>query len=242
VRGLAVALGFLTRVPVGVRPALPAAELSRASPWFPLVGALVGGLMSTVHGLAGLALPAGPATVLALLAAVLVTGGLHEDGLADAADALGAHVDRARRLEILHDARVGAHGALAVAFALLLGYSVLAGLDGERFARAAVAGHVLGRWSTLPLSLLPRSGAAHAGTLVQPGVRRALAGSVLAAALTLAASGPVACATALGVAVAVTAGGGAVAVRTLGGTNGDVFGAVNKVVEVAVYAAVAAAG
>jgi adenosylcobinamide-GDP ribazoletransferase len=173
---------------------------------------------------------------------VLVTGGLHEDGLADAADALGAHAERARRLEILHDARVGAHGALAVAFALLLAYSVLAGLDGEHFARTAVAGHVLGRWSTLPLSLLRPCDAARAGTLVAAGPRRALAGSVLAAALTFAATGPGAGAAALGVAVAVTAAGGAVAVRSLGGINGDVFGAVNKVVEVAVYGAVAAVG
>jgi adenosylcobinamide-GDP ribazoletransferase len=241
VRNLAVALGFLTRLPVGARPRLTAADLSRASPWFPLVGAIVGAVMAAVHAAAGLVLAAGPATVLALLAAVLVTGGLHEDGLADAADALGAHAGRARRIEILHDPRIGAFGALALGFGLLFAFSVLSGLDDRQFASAAIAGHVLGRWSTLPLSLLPSSGAARAGTLVAAGRTQALAGTAIAAAVTLAIAGPSAGAVTLALAALVTAAGGLLAIRALGGTSGDVFGAVNKLVELAVYAGVAAA-
>jgi adenosylcobinamide-GDP ribazoletransferase len=110
------AIAFLTRLPVG-GGALTARQLSRAALWFPAVGLLVGGVMGGVRALAGTVLDPGPATALAVLAAMLVTGALHEDGLADAADAIGAHVPRERRLEILRDSRVGTYGALALVFA-----------------------------------------------------------------------------------------------------------------------------
>src|SRR5262245_9916005 len=110
-----VAVAFLTRVPVGDAQPLTAATLSRAAGWFPAVGLLVGGVLGGTRLLADLALPAGPSTVLALAAAMLLTGALHEDGLADTADGLGAHVPRERKLEILRDSRIGAYGALALA-------------------------------------------------------------------------------------------------------------------------------
>ena len=147
------AVAFLTRLPVG-GGALTAQQLSRAALWFPAVGLLVGGVMGGVRALAGTVLDPAPATALALLAAMLVTGALHEDGLADAADAIGAHVPPARRLEILRDSRVGTYGALALVFAVVFPLVVLAPLDDGDFLRAALVGHVVGRWSILPQSLL----------------------------------------------------------------------------------------
>jgi adenosylcobinamide-GDP ribazoletransferase len=66
---------------------------------------------------------------------VVVTGGLREDGLADAADAVGAHATRARKHEILRDPRVGTFGALALVFAVALSLAALAPLADGRFAR-----------------------------------------------------------------------------------------------------------
>ena len=153
--GPRTAVGFLTRIPVRDTAPLTTERFSRAALWFPVVGLLVGAVAGGTRLLGDAAgLPPGPATVLALLAAVLVTGGLHEDGLADTADALGAHTTRERKLEILRDSRVGTFGALAVAYALLFAYASLAGLDGEDVLRAALVGHALGRWSGLPQSLL----------------------------------------------------------------------------------------
>lgn len=236
-----VALSFLTRVPVGSSD-LTTAGLSRAAAWFPAVGLLVGGVMAGTRALAGLVVAPLPATVLAVLAAVLVTGALHEDGLADAADAMGAHAARERKLEILRDPRVGTYGALALVFAVVFAAAVLAPLDDGEFARAALAGHVLGRWSTLPQSfVLPAARPDGSGALVRVGAAGLGAGSCVAVATALLAGGPGAGAIALGVACAVTAVGGWAALRVLGGVSGDTFGAVNKLVELSTYAALAAA-
>jgi adenosylcobinamide-GDP ribazoletransferase len=240
-RDLALAIGFMTRLPVGRTPALGTEALSRAAAWFPVVGVVVGGVAGGAHALGGLVLGPAPSTVLALLAAVLVTGALHEDGLADTADAIGAPVARARRLEILHDPRVGTYGALALGFALLLAFVALAPLDDERFLRAAIVGHVLARWSTLPLSVaLPPSAPTGSGTLVRAGATSTLAATAVAVGVCLAAAGWSAGATALAAASVTTAAGAAVAMRALGGVSGDVFGAVNKLVELTAYLVLAA--
>jgi adenosylcobinamide-GDP ribazoletransferase len=237
-----LALAFLTRIPAH-DPARPfdAARLSRAALWFPAVGLVVGGIMGGVRVAADLVLAAGPATVLALLAAVLVTGGFHEDGLADASDGMGAHVGRERRLEIFKDSRVGTYGALAVGFMLLFPYAVLTPLDGEHFVRAALAGHVLGRWSTLPQSLLlPPATGEGSGGLVRASAPAVVVGTVFAAGVALLAGGLVAGLAALAVAMVLTGLGGTYFRARLGGVTGDTFGAVNKVVELGTYAALAA--
>jgi adenosylcobinamide-GDP ribazoletransferase len=235
------AVAFLTRLPVGATE-LSAAQLSRAAPWFPAVGLLVGGVMAGTRALADLVLEPAPATVLALLAAILVTGAFHEDGLADAADAIGAHATRERKLAILRDSRVGTYGALALVLAVAFALATLAPLDDAHFARAALAGHVLGRWSTLPLALaIAPARADGSGALVRPTGAAVAVGSAIALATALLAGGAVPGAIAAGVACAVTALGAATTVRTLGGVTGDTFGATNKLVELATYAALAAA-
>jgi adenosylcobinamide-GDP ribazoletransferase len=235
-----VAVAFLTRLPLGGAE-LTAAGLSRAAAWFPAVGLLVGGVMAATRALAGLVVDPVAATVLALLAAVVVTGGLHEDGLADAADAMGAHASRARKLEILRDPRVGTFGALALVFAVALSLAALVPLDDGRFARAALVGHVLGRWSTLPQSLAsPAARPGGSGALVRVGPAGLAAGTCVAFGTALLAGG-VAGAIAVGVACAVTFVGGVSALRVLGGVSGDTFGAVNKLVEIAAYLTLAAA-
>jgi adenosylcobinamide-GDP ribazoletransferase len=235
------AVAFLTRLPVGGHE-LTAAGLSRAAPWFPAVGLLVGGVVAGTRALANLVLDPTPATILALLAAVLVTGALHEDGLADAADAIGAHAERERKLEILRDPRIGTYGALALIFAVIFALAVLAPLDDGHFARAALVGHVLARWSTLPQALaLPPARPEGAGALLRPTATAVVAGSAIALATALVAGGLKPGAIAVGTACLVTALGAAAAFRVLGGVTGDTFGAVAKLVELATYGALAAA-
>jgi adenosylcobinamide-GDP ribazoletransferase len=237
---LRVALGFLTRLPVGGGP-LTAQELSRAAVWFPAVGLLVGGVMGGVRALAGLALDPAPATLLGLVAAMLVTGALHEDGLADAADAIGAHAPPQRRLEILRDPRVGTYGALALVFAVVLALALLAPLDDEDFLRAALVGHVVGRWSILPQSLLLAPARADgAGALMRAGAPATAVATAYALAVALIAGRPAAGAVAFGLAALLTAAGALLFRRTLGGATGDTFGALTKVVELGCYAALVA--
>lgn len=236
------AVAFLTRFPVGTAAPLDASGLSRAATWFPVVGLLVGGVLGGVRLLADLGLDPAPATLLALLAAILVTGGFHEDGLADVADAYGAHVTKERKLEILKDSRVGTYGALAVAFMVLFPFSVLVALDGEDVLRAALVAHVLGRWSTLPQSVAwPPARPGGSGALVRATPVGLGLASAFALAVAVVIAGPGPGLLAAGVAVLLTAGLGATFSRAFGGVTGDSFGAVNKVVELATYAVLAAA-
>jgi adenosylcobinamide-GDP ribazoletransferase len=231
------ALAFLTRLPV---PAPREPSLSRAAVWFPVVGLLVGGIAAGVRALADLALPPAPATLLAVAAAILVTGGLHEDGLADVADALGAHVSRARRLEILRDPRVGTFGALALIVAVGLTVTTVAGLGTAHAARTLVTAHILARWAILPVSLALRPARpGGAGALLRVTPHTLLVATALAAAGALVVAGPVNGAAALAAAALAAVLTAAALQRGLGGVTGDGYGATAKLAEVAVCATLA---
>lgn len=237
------ALAFLTRIPVRQDGrSFDAESFSRAARWFPVVGLLVGGVLGGTRLLADLAVDPAPATLLALFAAIVITGGFHEDGLADVADAYGAHVTQERRLEILKDSRVGTYGGLALVFMVLLPFSVLVGLSGEDVLLAALTAHVLGRWSTLPHSLLAapaRTGGS--GTLVRATPVGVAVTTVFAGAVAVLCAGVGPGLLALGVAALLTLAVGTLLSRQFGGVTGDSFGAVNKVVELATYVVLAAA-
>lgn len=118
-RGFLLALQFLTRLPVPALPGFQAAELARSAAWFPAVGLVVGGVVVAAAWL-GARVDPWLGALLALLAWVWVTGGLHLDGLADLFDALGAaHRDRDRFLAVLADPHLGAFGAMALMLQLL---------------------------------------------------------------------------------------------------------------------------
>ncbi|MEQ8966080.1 MAG: adenosylcobinamide-GDP ribazoletransferase, partial [Azospirillaceae bacterium] len=112
-RDLALAASFLTRLPIA--PAVPdAAEARRSFRAYPLVGAGIGLAAGAVLALAlGVGLPPAAAAIVAVAVQIALTGGLHEDGLADLADGLGP-ADRARRLEVMRDSRIGTFGVLAL--------------------------------------------------------------------------------------------------------------------------------
>ncbi|NNE24258.1 MAG: adenosylcobinamide-GDP ribazoletransferase [Rhizobiales bacterium] len=114
-------LMFLTRLPMPEQQEGRYRQLSNAVRGFPVAGALIG----AIGGLAllaaqGAGLPAMVAACIAVVAIVMVTGGLHEDGLADVADGFGAGGSRERKLEIMRDSRIGTYGVLALVFAILI--------------------------------------------------------------------------------------------------------------------------
>lgn len=142
---LLLALQFLTRLPT---PSAPySAERAAASlRYYPLVGALIGALAALVYAGAAALLPPGPLpAILAVAAAALLTGALHEDGLADTFDGVGGGRDRAAALEIMRDSRLGAFGALALMLALALKLGALAALAPAAAIAALVLGHSLSR-------------------------------------------------------------------------------------------------
>ena len=158
-----LAVQFFTRIPVTGRLAAwvgYSPEMLRASTaHFPGVGWLVAICACAVaaasgtllHGKVGNTLVT---AVLCTVATVLLTGGLHEDGLADVADGLGGSAPRERAMEIMKDSRIGAYGAMALVLALLAKVALLALLDaysGTALLAALVGGHVWSRFCPLLL-------------------------------------------------------------------------------------------
>lgn len=164
-RHFLLALQFFTRVPVTGRLAawvgFSPAMLRASAAHFPGVGWVVG--VPTAAVFAGVwwllpALPAAPwvAALLSTVFSVMLTGGFHEDGLADTADGLGGAVSRERALEIMKDSRIGSYGAIALVLALLGKVALLALIAQSGGAAVAalalLAGHVTSR--LMPLFII----------------------------------------------------------------------------------------
>jgi adenosylcobinamide-GDP ribazoletransferase len=149
VRGLVIAIQFLTRLP-SPRVAADEAAFAASMRWFPVVGLIVGAIVAA-GGWAGALLDPWLGALAALMLWVGVTGALHLDGLADFADASGAaHKDRGRLLAVLSDPHVGSFGVVAIVLQLI--------------AKAVLLHAVVERSLFLALFLIPF--AARIGTLV----------------------------------------------------------------------------
>lgn len=117
-KGLAIAIQFLTRLPMP-RLTVSAEEFVASMRWFPAVGMIVGLIVAGAGWLGGLIDP-WTGAMMALVFWVMVTGALHLDGLGDIADASGAaHKDRERLLAVLADPHIGSFGVVAIALQLL---------------------------------------------------------------------------------------------------------------------------
>lgn len=141
-------LTFFTRIP------LPAdlgrridhdASLANAIVFFPFVGFLIGLVTAAVWYVSSLILPASVSAGLAILAGLLLTGGLHEDGFADCADGLGGTVSREKSLEIMRDSRIGTYGGLALIISVGLRWMCLATLSPVIGACALLITHTASR-------------------------------------------------------------------------------------------------
>lgn len=150
------AVQFLTVLPVP----FSTVPYEEAAPFFPLVGAMLGAVLGGVLllGLA-LSLPAALAALLALGAALLLTGMLHEDGLADVADGIRAGRTAERMLEIMRDSRIGTYGGVALLLAVLVRWQSLTELAMAKpwfVMGVSVAAGVLSRASGVVLAAMSK--------------------------------------------------------------------------------------
>jgi adenosylcobinamide-GDP ribazoletransferase len=226
--GLAGAITFLTIVPVG-----SGGDVRRAAAWFPLVGAAVGALAGGVRAGLQPLVGATAATVVAVAALVIVTGALHQDGLADTFDGLGVRGDRDRRLAAMRDSSVGVFGALALIGWTLLVVVVVDQLTAARAVEALTAAAALGRWAALlhaAWSPPARVEGLGAGFAVSPVALAAATAVAVAVAFALCGLGPGLAAIAGSLIVAALS---VPYVRaTLGGRTGDTLGATVALAEV----------
>src|SRR3984893_15389891 len=143
---LRTAVAFLTRLPIP-HPAGPMPQnFVRAHRLFPVVGAAIGATVGLFClGLRAAGLPDLAAAALALGVGALLTGALHEDGLADVADGFGGGRDVASKLEIMRDSRLGTYGALMLMVSFVTKVAALAALPDAFVVQGLIAAHALGR-------------------------------------------------------------------------------------------------
>jgi len=154
------ALRFMTIVPVpSSDTATPTDWLSRCAKYFPAVGICIGLVSAAVLLLAGNIWGPDIAALLAVAASIVITGALHEDGLADTADGFGGGWSVEKRLAIMKDSRIGAYGALALAFGVALRVTALAEMPLWSAAAALIAAHAAARITPVfVMNALPYAG------------------------------------------------------------------------------------
>ena len=237
---LAAAFSLLTRLPL---PASHEAPSPRAAWAWPVAGAAVGALAALAASAAlALSLPASVAAALALAAAALLTGGLHEDGLADTADGLMGGQTKERRLEIMKDSRIGSYGTLALLLVTLIRWSALTTLIAmEQHWPALIAAGALSRapMAVLIAALPNARGTGLSHLTGQPPRGAVLAALLIAASFAFLATGLVLLPMALA-AAATTALLARAASRRIGGQTGDILGASQQLAEAATLALAAA--
>ena len=228
-----LALSFLTILPVYKKMA-STEELARSVSYYPLIGLLLGllsaGINFMLHRL-GLTMAA---DVLAIVTMIVLTGGLHLDGLMDTADGLLSGKNRERKLEIMKDSRVGAMGVLAVSIVLLLKMAFLYELTFDLKLTTLVLAPVAGRWAMVyAITRFPyaRAGGGLGNVLKQAGPMQ-----IIVASLTLV----VTCISLFGLQGFVIIGAILVAAmmitgtinKCLGGMTGDTYGATGELIEI----------
>jgi adenosylcobinamide-GDP ribazoletransferase len=227
------AVSFLTRVPTGTGTTSPE-SMATWVPYFPVVGALVGLSGALAYAAATVVWVPIVAASVAVAIEVVITGGFHEDGLGDGADALGASdPEHARR--ILKDPRLGSFGVLALILGVILRIGTLASLPAWSAIAVLPAAHALARAAaTATLGSAPIAGeglgAAYARSLSS---RTLVAGAAAALAIAVVAIGLWAPVAAVACAVIALSLRRAATLR-LGGVTGDVLGAIQQCALIAV--------
>jgi adenosylcobinamide-GDP ribazoletransferase len=234
-RGLLTAVGFLTIMPVGVGHRPPGGDFGRAAVWFPVVGLLLGLALAGLDWCGRALWDPYVAAALVLGAGVVATGGLHIDGLMDTADALFSRQSRERMLEIMRDPRSGALGvaaAVCLLAAKFAAYSHLSGPDHWRVIGAALAAGRVAMIVAVGVFPYAREQGTGARMTNEVSARHVIGAILLGMGATASLLGiPGLCLIGLAIAVAVAFGG--YASRPMGGLTGDVYGALNELVELA---------
>jgi adenosylcobinamide-GDP ribazoletransferase len=218
-------------------------SLARSVKFFPLVGLFVGGGAALLHLLLVPHLSRFVVAFIVLVYLVLITGGLHEDGLADAADGFGGGTSPEKVLLILRDSRIGSYGGLALVFSLMGRIILIASLPLALVSFYLVTASVLCRWTVLPLSyFLSSARTPSASDADGQGARIArhtsqlalIGGTLVSFAIAVAFLRSQAIAPILSVMI-LTWFTAAYYKRRIGGVTGDCFGATIQLAEIGVY-------
>jgi len=144
-----LAVQFLTRVPISTDRLHTPERLEAATRHYPLVGLLIGTVCALTFWTSHFLFPAAIALIFAIAVGLLLTGGFHEDGLADTFDGIGGGLSRTKALEIMKDSRLGTYGTLALIVALGLKFTTLYALPALWIITGLIAAHSISRFSSI---------------------------------------------------------------------------------------------
>lgn len=155
-RDFFTAIGTLTIVPCHHSMIATERDLGRSVLFFPVVGLAIGAFLLGLAQLLGLVLTPALSAALLLLALVLITGGLHLDGLADLCDGLAAGGGRERILSVMKDPHIGAFGVIGLGVVLILKYALFGEMIRRGWLSAFLLMGLLSRWAMVLASFFGR--------------------------------------------------------------------------------------
>jgi len=234
---LGSAIQFLTLVPLPFVSYRPDA-LSRAVKFFPFVGALIGSAAALLNMALIRHLPRLISAFVVVTFLTLITGCLHEDGLADAADGFGGGHTREKILLILRDSCIGSYGAASLCLSIVGRIILISALPAGRMTGYLIVANVLCRWTILPLSYFltsAREGEGQGARVARlTGTSSLIFGTLFAYTLAGVVLRWQAMLPAV-VSLLITYLSGRFYFKKIGGMTGDCFGATTQLAEIAVY-------
>ncbi len=228
-RTFLAAVSFLTVVPVGDHRIAP----GRAAIFFPLVGAMIGAAGAGLFLAASLVLPAPLASLLTVAFWTMISGVLHEDGLADVADAFRAGRSRARMLEILKDSRIGTYGAVAIVLSVAARWQALQHIPASKILAVCIAAHAVPRAAIVALAWVSRPAGDGLGLVFSSSLTSMAAiGAILQGVAAAMLPGWRPALLLVAGAYAIVRGARAYFYHRIGGINGDCLGATEQLLEI----------
>lgn len=142
-------LQFFTRIPIRLKLGAKAEDYGKGLIFAPLVGLIIGAILAIAsYGLLYI-FPKSMVAAIVLVLYIIITGGLHLDGLGDTFDGIFSNRSKERMLEIMRDSRVGTNAVLAIVSVLLLNYVALAQINSTYFLRIVLLMPMAGRVGSL---------------------------------------------------------------------------------------------
>ena len=245
---LKICIQLLTRLPVYISDSQEGFSISGASRLFPIVGAIVGIIAAAVLWVGSwFTFPSAILALLALLTMTLVTGALHEDGLADTFDGLGGGLTRDQKLSIMRDSQIGSYGVMALLFSFGLRWAALTEITEQGFdvvLMSLIATAAASR-AALPAVMHFIPVAREDGLSVgagKPSFDRAITALLIGVGFLLFLLGFRTCIVAIGLSALVAGMFVYFVAMRLGGQTGDVLGATQQITETTIFLAILIVG
>ena len=232
-KGFLIALQFLTVLPVKIRSDVGEKDFGKSLLYFPVVGMLIGLLLSLTSLLSGF-LSNLIAGAFILTVSVIITGGIHLDGFADTCDGFYQARSKEKILEIMRDSRIGVMGVIGIFFLLLLKFTLIVSISQEILWKSLIVMTTFGRWSQVLACHMSKyaRGEGKAKNFIEYDSRKEfLIGSFLTAALCLSLmelEGVVLLVLSLGPVFLFIS----YLKRRIGGMTGDTIGATSEIAEI----------